>query len=194
MARPCLSKRVMKNGRCRMHSGGTAAGIASPNWKDGRWAKDIQNRPLRERFYSALSDRQLISLKQNAALLDALIADRMAHVKAGKVTAADTRDILGLTEAHRMTVEAAARMEQRIGKAVPVLVFRRYVEVQNQAMRLVATDTDTGVVDLARLKRVTPMLDAAYTSIEAGIVDGEIIDDDKGDADGEQETGTGNAN
>ena len=58
----------MSNGRCRMHGGKTPKGIASANWKHGRFSKYLPT-GLRNRYEEELADPELLALNDEIALL-----------------------------------------------------------------------------------------------------------------------------
>ena len=79
---PCRS-RPMPNGRCRMHGGRSLAGPASKSFKHGKYSKYLPARLL-ERFREAESDRALLSLRDEIALVDARIDVVLARVDTGE--------------------------------------------------------------------------------------------------------------
>src|SRR5690606_6632650 len=68
---PCRA-RAMANGRCRIHGGKTPTGIALPHTKTGRYSKYLPPDIL-ERYHTALSDNDLLSLRDEIALVDVQI-------------------------------------------------------------------------------------------------------------------------
>ena len=58
---------------CRAHGGATPRGIASPHFRHGRWSKDLPAQ-LAVRYDEALSDPELLSLRDEVALVDAQIS------------------------------------------------------------------------------------------------------------------------
>src|SRR4051812_22336527 len=75
----------MANARCRMHGGKTPRGLASPNLVHGRYSKDLPTRLL-TRFEEALTDRELLSLRQDVALLDAMLTSKLSQIRDEQVT------------------------------------------------------------------------------------------------------------
>jgi hypothetical protein len=63
----------MKNGKCRLHGGATPGGVASPHFRHGRRSRYLKllSGDLRAGFRAALSDKQLLSLREEVALLTA---------------------------------------------------------------------------------------------------------------------------
>ena len=81
--RPCGSRFVMANGRCRNHGGETPAGIASPNFKTGRYSKHLPT-GLQDRYHAALEDDTLLTLTDEIALLDARLSQLIERVDTGE--------------------------------------------------------------------------------------------------------------
>jgi len=79
-AKPCTQTRLGDNGRCRMHNGNAAKGVAAPNFKTGRWSKYVEPE-LAERYHASLEDSELLSLEDEIALTDALIASALPRLK-----------------------------------------------------------------------------------------------------------------
>lgn len=73
----------MPNGRCRMHGGKSLSGIASPTYKTGRYSKHLPAR-LQERYSEALADDDLISIRDDVALVEARLADLLGRVDTGE--------------------------------------------------------------------------------------------------------------
>ena len=78
---PC-GKRPMK-GRdyCRNHGGRVPAGADSPNLRHGRYSKHLPQK-LAERVEVAIADPNLVSLRDELALLDVLTQDALAGLDA----------------------------------------------------------------------------------------------------------------
>lgn len=79
---PCQSPVLMDNGRCRIHGGATPSGLASPNTKTGKYSKNAPTR-LTANYQDALSDQKLMELREEVALLDAYIMDRLSRADHG---------------------------------------------------------------------------------------------------------------
>ena len=79
---PCHGP-AMANGRCRMHGGMTPGGIASPQFKTGRYSKYLPGR-LSERYQEATEDADLLAIREDVALLDARLADVLSRVDTGE--------------------------------------------------------------------------------------------------------------
>jgi hypothetical protein len=163
-----------------MHGGTQLTGIVSPHWKHGRWARSIHNARLKSNFYSALSDKNLISIHSDIALLDAMLAEQLEGLKAGKpMTERQQKRIESIMGQRRLAVEAAARMEQRAGKWVPEQKFGAYVDLTNALFVKVCVRPD-GSPDRDRLAMVHRAIEQATLSVRQSddIVEGEIVDDE----------------
>jgi hypothetical protein len=81
---PCKGKPIVGgNGRCRMHNGRAAAGIAVPTYRHGRYSKYLPAR-LIERYNESAADNDLLALRDDIALLDARLADIIKRVDSGE--------------------------------------------------------------------------------------------------------------
>lgn len=69
--------------RCELHGGKTPVGIASPHFKTGRHSKYLPAN-LRGSYEAALSDPELLSLREEVALVDARLADLLQKVDTGE--------------------------------------------------------------------------------------------------------------
>lgn len=88
---------TMANGRCYIHNGGAPRGLASPNaTAGGRYSKDLPTRVL-QRYESALADPELLSVRDDIALLQGAITDLMAELKEAEARP-DLDAILGTVE------------------------------------------------------------------------------------------------
>lgn len=68
---------------CRHHGGKSLVGIASPSFKTGRYSKYIPAR-LNERYQEAVSDSELLALREDIALIDARLVDLLQRVDTGE--------------------------------------------------------------------------------------------------------------
>lgn len=68
---------------CTVHGGLTPSGVASANWKHGRYSKAIPTR-LMERYQASESDPELLNLRSDIALVDARISELLGSVDVGE--------------------------------------------------------------------------------------------------------------
>src|SRR3954471_18287255 len=80
----CAQPRMLPAGRCRLHGGRTPRGLANANTRSGRYSRDLPTRVLL-RYESALADPQLLSVRDDIALLQGAITDVMAELKEAEV-------------------------------------------------------------------------------------------------------------
>lgn len=90
---------------CRVHGGATPKGPASPNWKHGRHSKHafIPQRLL-QHYRASLEDPELIALRKDIALSDAVVLDILQKFDAGESAAVwrrASRALGSLREAQR---------------------------------------------------------------------------------------------
>ena len=79
---PCKQK-AMPNGRCRMHGGTQARGLAHHSTKTGRYSKHLPTRMLAN-YEQSQKDAELLNLREDIALLDARLSDVLARVDSGE--------------------------------------------------------------------------------------------------------------
>lgn len=72
--------------RCRFHGGATPRGLALPQTKSGRYSKDLPTR-LAADYQAAREDPELISLRDQIALVRARQADILRRVDTGEASA-----------------------------------------------------------------------------------------------------------
>lgn len=75
----CQSTVVMENGRCRLHGGKSLKGMASPQYKHGRYSKYMPAR-LMDAAQAASVDPELLSLRAEIGLVYARMADILKRV------------------------------------------------------------------------------------------------------------------
>ena len=68
---------------CHIHGGKSLSGPASPSFKTGRYSKFLPSR-LADRYQEARTDDELLSLREEIALLDARMADLLGQVSTGE--------------------------------------------------------------------------------------------------------------
>lgn len=68
---------------CTVHGGLTPGGIASPNFKTGRYSKYLPDR-LSSRYEQAVNDPQLLELNHEIALIDSRLSDLLARIDTGE--------------------------------------------------------------------------------------------------------------
>lgn len=69
--------------KCRMHGGKTPIGFAAPSTKHLRYSKHLPKR-LVQRYEEAVSDDELLALRDDIALLDSRVADLLSRVDKGE--------------------------------------------------------------------------------------------------------------
>jgi hypothetical protein len=70
---------AMPNGRCTVHGGQTPNGIASPQYRHGRYSRYMP-KALKKDYESALADTELLSLRDDVALLEARQAELLREM------------------------------------------------------------------------------------------------------------------
>lgn len=78
----CGNPAVRGTTKCRMHGGSSLAGIASPRYTTGRYSKHLPAH-LRESYEEAAKDEQLLSSREEIALLSARVAELAGRLRFG---------------------------------------------------------------------------------------------------------------
>ena len=76
----CKSTYLYPNGRCRVHGGTQKTGAEHHRYKHGRYSKVLPHHLLNQ-YESGLSDGDLLSLRDEVALVDALVMDRIKRLE-----------------------------------------------------------------------------------------------------------------
>ena len=73
-------KAVKEEGmRCRLHGGASLKGPAAPAWRHGRYSTQLPPQ-LRTRYDAAISDPELLALRDEVALLDARLGELLSSL------------------------------------------------------------------------------------------------------------------
>lgn len=80
--KPCRAP-AMANGRCRIHGGATPRGRALPQTTHGRYSKHLPTR-LAALYAETESDTELLSVRQDIRLIDALILSNFNKLDTGE--------------------------------------------------------------------------------------------------------------
>lgn len=78
---------MLGKAKCYHHGGRSLVGAASPTFRHGRWSKGLPKRII-ERYDVAAGDQELLELREDIALTDAQITDRIGLVDSGESGAA----------------------------------------------------------------------------------------------------------
>ena len=99
---PCRGK-AMANGRCRFCGGKARRGVAHPKWKGGAYSKYMP-KGVANRYKDAITDPDLLSSRDEIALIQLRIQDLMGKMKDG-----GTADMWGSLRQEFVNVEASIR-------------------------------------------------------------------------------------
>jgi len=83
---------AMPNGRCRMHGGKTPKGIASPNWKHGRYAKYLPTNLL-GRYQTEANDPEMLALSDEIALVRSRLSFLLEKIEGMPDAGSSWRDL-----------------------------------------------------------------------------------------------------
>jgi len=139
--------------RCFLHGGKSVSGIASPNYKHGRYSKVLPT-GLAERYERSLDDDDILALRDEIALLDTRLADLVNSLDIGTSkdlwkglrtsynnlrTALGQQDPASANEAMRALGRAisAGTQERQTWDEVYTLLDARRKLVESEAKRLI---------------------------------------------------------
>lgn len=110
-------KRPVTPGRtvCYIHGGKTPRGVASPNFKHGRYTKSLVGSLLSD-YHAALDDPELLNLQEEIALVDSRIAAILKRTDKGESGALwkHARNTYKEMEAARLANDLAAEVAARV--------------------------------------------------------------------------------
>lgn len=141
---PCATRAVMPNGRCRMHGGTSLSGPAHPNLTVGRYSKHLPTR-MGERYQQALTDPELLAMREEVALIDSRLSDVLSRVDTGE-SGAIWAELQKAWKVFRTgpipkRAEAAARISELISDgASDYEAWQEVREIVDQRARLVANE------------------------------------------------------
>jgi hypothetical protein len=79
---PCGNEAINGASKCRFHGGASLIGVASPTFKHGRYSKHLPTR-LAARYAEALSDPQLLELRDEIALVGTRQTELLEQLDSG---------------------------------------------------------------------------------------------------------------
>ena len=144
---PAIAGRA--NGKCRMHNGNAAMGIANPAYKTGRYSQSAPAR-YQAQIEASLADPELLSLKPDLALLDSRCHELIARLEvADPLTDAQVwQDIREWMEARRKLSES----EQKRMIAMQQMVTMQQL---NTMMSIIIASIKANVSDRSALANIS---------------------------------------
>jgi hypothetical protein len=140
----CRRHAVISRQVCRVHGGATPRGIASPQFKTGRHSRDLPSQ-LSKRYREALTDTELLSLRDDIALIDARVTELLETLEDNPSA---WKAITELLETRRRLVDSERRR----------LADLQQMMTAEQAMTMLAVIVDTvkrHVTDTETLRAIT---------------------------------------
>lgn len=175
----CTSGGKGAGGRCKWHGGANHPGGPShQSWKTGRWSKFLPA-GIRERFDEAMADPELLRIKQDMAILDAIITGHQLKIKDGKLpTMPQEKRLLSLIDQRRKLADSEARRQTAMHQSVSLMQFLTVMRVVAEIIRKYVTSDDARRQAQLELQR---LLLARDESIDGDVLGGD--DDDGREAD-----------
>jgi hypothetical protein len=126
----------MRNGRCRIHGGTTPVGMALPQYK-----------------HDALLDTELVTLRDDIALVDSKIQERMEQAKSNPISFEELQPMI---EQRRKLVESESKRLREMEHSLTIAQAM-------QIIRLLSDIVKRHVTDPKQLKAIqTELAQAAY--------------------------------
>lgn len=113
----CKANAMKGKDVCRHHGGKSKVGAGVSTYRDGRYSRYLPER-LAAKYEEASNDTELLSLREDVALLDARLAELVGRLDTGE-TVQSWLLLSGLWSAYREgDVEESAGAERRIGELI----------------------------------------------------------------------------
>lgn len=132
---------------CRFHGGHTPRGIASPQFRHGKYAQDLPVRLLAT-YQASLADELLLSLKHEIAAVDARVCDLLTRVDSG-----ESGHLWQDLRAARLTLLAARRANN--------------TDAMNTALNQILQLIDTGYHDSVAWHELSTLFDQRRKLVES---------------------------
>lgn len=167
---PCKAA-AMKNGRCRIHGGKSLSGAASGTFKHGRFSTCAPAK-LASKIEQGLSDPELLSLRDDVALQDAFILERLEKVKEDPDSPAATvhrEEIRQLLMEKAKTVRAESKRMLELNVSLRPEQALQIFKALFDAVRRNVKDTDVlGAIqdDFSRIMGLNPVLENESTGLQ----------------------------
>lgn len=144
----CQSTILGPNGRCRIHGGWRKRGVANHAFKHGRYSTALPEK-LRADYEAQRTDGDLLTLREEIALVDALIMERLRTLGSGQTGELwqqlqyrynEARMAAALGEKARMQRHFAAMRELIEEGASPSSERRELLDLMERRRRMVETE------------------------------------------------------
>lgn len=166
---PCRKHPIPGPGRCKSHGGKTPAGPASPSYKHGERSRLFRELPLRlqDAAQAAYGDKELMSLRQQIAVLFAREEDLLSKLEIGDSAAfwAQLRNTVDAAEA-AVAREDAETLGQAL-QAIHQLAYRggRDHLVWSQYMEVVQNGRMLRETEFNRLKTLQALINITDVNV-----------------------------
>lgn len=169
----CTQTQLLIGQRCKLHGGKSPTGPDSKPYTTGRWSKYLPEGII-QRFQEALADPQLMQIRQDMALLDALVTARTDRLKARKgpqnLTERDERRIAHLVDQRRRLADSEARRMAAMQQNVTLVQFIGVMRVVADLIREFVPDDDQRRLAQARLQKLL------LARSDGPVQDGEVVE------------------
>jgi hypothetical protein len=182
----CRKWAVRGSGFCAFHGGRSLAGIAHPNFKHGKRSKYMMP-ALDEKVREAASDPELLSLREDIALVDGLLAESLQRLDSGESAAVwkevlrvaddmaaavamqDMERVFGHATAIKTLVDRASKIRAAVQDTVNLIEQRRRL-IESEAKRL------EKMHQMARYEDVALFVRRVFISVRQHVSDQDALD------------------
>lgn len=180
----CEITKIYSNGRCGIHGGNSPKGPRSSRYKTGRWSKYAVT-ALAEKYSELLEDEEIVSVRDDIALIDARIATLLERADEGGSTyvfeeieeafaafdaARNDSDRIAMSHALRDLRAAIAK-----GRSEG-LVWKEISDLMEQRRKMAATEHKrmTTMGQFISVEQANGLIAALLAAVRAEVKDGEI--------------------
>jgi hypothetical protein len=120
--------------RCHKHGGKTPCGMASPHWKGGKYSKYVP-KGLKNSYERALSDAELLSLRDDIALLESRQVEILETISKANEGAPQWEDVARTVDRVCLAVASGNEKSRTVSLQDLVKIVREGVKSQGTVQR-----------------------------------------------------------
>lgn len=169
---------------CRYHGGNTLSGIASTNYKHGRYSRYVPARLL-ERYQEGLTDPDLIALNDDMALLEARLADLLSRADQGEAgslferldriwqefliaqSVNDGRKMIAQLNKLGAIIERGRKESETWGEVATIIELRRKVSDTERKRRVEMQNMISAEQAMALIKAISEVIRREVTDLDS---------------------------
>lgn len=126
---------------CKFHGGASLQGIASPQFKTGRYSKYLPTK-LAESYHIAIEDPELLSLRHEIGMVDAYVSDQLERFGDYATPTQFQEVLLPLIEQRRRLVDSEAKRLKELQTSITIEKAMGIIAALAGIVKLHVTDPD----------------------------------------------------